>query len=127
MAWIYFRELVESELPLNHGCELSPTVSENPMHRAYYCHGCNQVKLTELPSGTTLQLSEEICSHGSTSSSEDSLVRISVLQDVEKAWQESEADCLTRSLGCVARLSQDSSFWKMSQLFVLGEITGAVV
>lgn len=34
------------------------------------------------------------------------------LQDMEKAWQESEADYFSRSLGCVAKLSQDSSFWK---------------
>jgi hypothetical protein len=41
--------------------------------------------------------------------------RISALQDLERVWQESEADCFMRSLGCVARLSQDLSFWKMSQ------------
>ena len=40
-------------------------------------------------------------------------VRILALQEMEKAWQESEAGCFMRSLGCAATLSQDSSFWKM--------------
>src|ERR1700722_8930933 len=35
--------------------------------------------------------------------------RISALQDMEQAWRESEADCFSRSLGCVEKLSQDSS------------------
>lgn len=33
---------------------------------------------------------------------------------MEKAWQESEADCFSRSSDCVAKLNRDSSFWKMS-------------
>ena len=45
---------------------------------------------------------------------EDSHVKILVLQDLEKAWLESEADYFSRSLDCVAKLSQDLSFWKTS-------------
>lgn len=39
-------------------------------------------------------------------------VRTSALQEMEQAWKESEADCFSRSLDCVARLSRDSSFWR---------------
>jgi hypothetical protein len=39
--------------------------------------------------------------------------KIFQLQVAEQAWQESEADYFSRSLDCVAKLSQNGSFWKM--------------
>lgn len=91
MAWIYFQESVESGSPSASGLEQLPIVSKTDTHKAFYCHECNQVKLIELQSGMTLKHSEEICSHESTLSSVDSLVRISRSQEMERAWQESEA------------------------------------
>ena len=38
--------------------------------------------------------------------------RTLALQEMEKAWEESEADYFSRSLGCVVKLSHDSYFWK---------------
>lgn len=48
----------------------------------------------------------------SSSAASHSCVKISVVQELEKAWQASEADYFMRSSGCAAKLSQDSYFWK---------------
>ena len=47
--------------------------------------------------------------------------RTLALQDLEKAWQESEADYSMRSLESLMKLSPDGSSWKMSQLLPHGE------
>lgn len=114
MAWIYFQELVESDSHSNLGSEQSPIVSVNPTHKAYFCHECNQVKLTLLQSGMMLQHSEAICCQGLTLSSEVSPVRISVLQDVEKAWQESEVVFSSRSSDLPESATLDLFSSKMS-------------
>jgi hypothetical protein len=73
-------------------------------------------------SGMTLEHYQERLSIGmSTSFMEASRARISASQEMEKAWQESEADYSSRSLGCVAKLSRDSSFWKMYLPLLLEE------
>jgi hypothetical protein len=115
MGWIYFRESVESDLHSNLGCEPLHIVNKTDMHKAFYCPECNQVKLIELPSGTTLQPSEPNCCRGSTSSSEDSPAKTSALQDLEKAWQESEAVYSSRLSVWSKKSSPLSSSWKTSQ------------
>ena len=97
MAWIYFPALVESDSHSNHGSEPSPIVSVTDTLKASFCPGCDQVKLIPLQSGTMSQPCAERCSHGLTLSSEDSPVRISASQDVERAWTESEAVFSSRS------------------------------
>lgn len=99
MAWIYFQELAELELPSNRGLEPLPIVSVTDTLKASYCPGCDQVTLTRPRSGTMSQHSEPICCHESTSYSGDFLARISVLQGLEKAWQESEVAFSSRSSG----------------------------
>lgn len=113
MAWIYFQESVESDLPLNHGLEPLPIVSVSDTHKAYFCHVCNQVRLIEHQSKTTSQHSEVICCQESTSSSEDFLVRISALQELVRAWMESEAVFSSRSSDLSKSLNQYSYFLKM--------------
>ena len=115
MAWIYFQELVESDSHLNHGLEQSPIVSVNPTHKAYFCHECNQVKLTLLQSGMMSQHYEEVCCQESTSSLGASLVRIYQLQELEKVWQESEAVFSSRLSDWSKNSHPDSSFWKTCQ------------
>lgn len=90
MGWIYFQELVESELLSNLGCEQSPIASVTDTHKAYYCLECDQAILIKPRSGTMSQPSGPICCPESTSYSGDFLARISVLQGLEKVWQESE-------------------------------------
>lgn len=121
MAWIYFQELVVSDLPSNHGLEQSPIVSVNLTHKAYYCHECNQVKLTLLQSGMMSQHYEEVCCQESTLSSEDSLVRIYQLQELEKVWTESKAVFSSRSQDSQESFDLPSSSLRMSLPSVQGE------
>ena len=97
MAWICLVELVGSDLPLNPGCEQSPIASVTDTHKVSYCLGCDRVTLTSPPSGMMSQHCAERCSQESTSSLEDFHVRTSVLQELEKAWQESEVVFSSRS------------------------------
>lgn len=115
MAWIYFQELVESDSHSNLGSEQLHTVSENSMHKAYYCPECNQVKLTLPQSGMMSQHCAEKCSLKSTSSSEDSRAKTLVLQDMEKVWQESEAVFSSRLSAWSKKSHPHSSFWKTCQ------------
>lgn len=114
MAWIYFQESVESESLSSLGSEPSPIVSVTDTLKASFCPGCDQVKLIPLQSGTMSQHSEPICSHESTSSSEDSLVRISALQDVERAWMESAVAFSSRSSDSSESVNLDLFSSKMS-------------
>ncbi len=132
MAWIYLQittELpdstfsVESEVSPSlcaTTCEQSPTAKSSDTVRQFFCQECLQGTCAEHPSGMTL------C-HLMETNSMDTLIsylvashaKTSALQALEKAWQESEADYFSRSLGCVARLSPDLSFWRMYQPLLL--------
>lgn len=98
MAWIFFRELVESELHSNPGCEQSPIASATDTHKAYYCLECDRAILIKPRSGTMSQHSDPICCPESTSYSAAFLARTSVSQNkIEQAWMESEAVFSSRS------------------------------
>ncbi len=114
MAWIFFRELVGLDLPLNHGCEQLPIVSVTNTHKVCFCPVCDQVRLIEHQSGTMLQHSEAICCQGLTSSREDSHAKTLVLQELEKAWQESEVVFSSRSSGLPESANLDLFSWKTS-------------
>jgi hypothetical protein len=51
----------------------------------------------------------------------DSHARTSALQALEQVWQESEAVFIGKSGDSLSSLSQDGSFWKTSQTFLLEE------
>jgi hypothetical protein len=114
MGWIYFQELVESDLHSNPGCEPLHIVNKTDTHKAFYCHECNQVKLIELPSGMMSPRLEQICCPGSTSSVEAFPAKTSASQDVEKAWMESEAVFSSRSQDSSESADQLSFFSRTS-------------
>ena len=113
MVWIYLAESAGSLSLLKNGLDPYVTVKLTDFANPFCSHGSVITSFITPPFGTI----SEVCIPGHllklTSSMEASHVKTLALQEMEKAWQESEADCFTRSLDCVARLSHDSSFWKM--------------
>jgi len=109
MAWIYFQESAESDSHSNLGLEQSRIVNQTDMPNVFFCHECNQVTLTELPFGTTCEPCMGInLNQKSTSSSEDSHAKTSVLQEMELAWKESEADFFSKSSDLQVNFDRDS-------------------
>lgn len=120
MAWIFLAESEESVLHSENGCDQSHTAKSTDIVKECSSAGWQMDYSTGLRSGTTYALyNPSNLEPLLTLSMEDFHARISVLQDMEKAWQESVRDCFTRSLGCVATLSPDSSFWRTCQLSLL--------
>lgn len=126
--WIYLTDSTslaesgESASPLVNGSDQSPIAKST--------HIVKECSFPEWPtellrirlSGIMLPRStEETAIPLLTSYMEAFHARTSALQERERDWKESEADYFSRSLGCLARLSQDSSFWKMSQQSLLEE------
>lgn len=104
------------------GLNQSPTAKLTPIVKQCYSLEWPMEIYQRRLSGTTYEpFQERIYVSLSTllSAGSRNHARTLALQEMEKAWQESEADCFMRSLGCVARLSQDLSFWKMSRQSLL--------
>ena len=113
MGWIYFQELQGLPSHLTNGSNQLPIAkSIDIVNLSCYQEWLNKQSSKPL-FGTTLKLFPQLNSlDTSTLSMVDSHVRTLALQEMEKAWRVSEAAYFTRSLGCVAKLSQDLSFWK---------------
>jgi len=113
-----FQELVDSTPPLETGCGHVFIASWIPTAKVCFCPECKKEVLIERQYGMMLKhWRVEACAEMSISSSAASRndhARTLAVQDLERAWQESEADYFSRSLDCVAKLSRDGSFWKMS-------------
>lgn len=124
MAWIYFLESQESASHSASGLEQSPIVSKTDMHKAFYCHVCNQVTLIERQSGMTLEHCEKNTCRESTLSTAGSPAKTSVLQEMESAWVESEADYFSRSCAWPKKSDPLSYSLKMSQQLELEGSTG---
>lgn len=115
MAWIYLAESEESQSPSKNGSDQLPTARSTPIVKENSSREWLMVHCLDLLSGMTyLVLRDANSSDRLTLCTVDSHAKTLALQDLERAWKESEADYFSRSLGCVARLSQDSSFWKTS-------------
>ncbi len=116
MAWIY---LVESEGSVSHsanGVLQSPIVKTTDMLKLCCCREWLMGDWQELQSGTTLHRSEGPCYQlPSTSSTAASPAKTSVLQVVESAWVESEADYSSTSQGLSVKQTRDLYFSKTSQ------------
>jgi hypothetical protein len=97
MGWIYFQESEESESHSNLGSGPSLIANGTDTLKAFYCPECNRVTLISLLSGTTLQHLRGKCCRELILSGGDSLVRTSASQDLERVWQESEADFFSKS------------------------------
>lgn len=115
MAWIYLVESVESDLPLMNTLQQSRIVKTTDTLKAFCCPGCNRVTLIELQSGMTSKLCERKCCHQSTLSLEVFPVKISVLQELVKAWVESEVVFSTRLSDLQKKLTRRLCSWKTFQ------------
>lgn len=116
MAWIYFQELEEQPSPCPDTSDPLPIAKLSRPPKQCSSRGWPQATSPQPQSGMTYQRYEAAtCPTELTSSLVDSHARILALRAMEQAWQESEAAFFMKSQSCVASLSHDSSFWKMSQ------------
>lgn len=122
MAWIYLAALEGSRLAWLPGSDQSPIVNTIDTAKACSYPECGKARCHSLPSGTTCKHSKDRSStHGLISFTEGFRARISVLQALEKAWEESEAVFFTKSSDCVASYDRSSSSWRTSQQSLLVE------
>lgn len=116
MAWIYFQDTAELKTHFEDVSVQLPIVKLSRARAAFFCDGCGRVRLQRLQSGMTCGLcGNAISPHQLTSSQAGSHARTLALQELAKAWTESEAAFSSRSLGLHASLDPHSCSWKMSQ------------
>ena len=115
MAWIYFQESEGSRSLCPDSLEQLPIVNVTDTHKAFYCLECDQVSLTQPPSGTTLQHCKVVCCQELTSSPEDFHAKTSALLGVERAWMESVQACSLKFAVLLASADLDSYSWKTCQ------------
>lgn len=117
MVFLYLAELGESISPSKNGCDLSPTAKST--------HTVKEFSLAEWQKEISQTPQSGMMSHPFLwshlqnrliSSTEDSRVRTSQLQELEKAWKESEADYFSRSCAWPKKSSPNSYFLKTCQL-----------
>lgn len=124
MAWIY---LAASEGLLSHwnpGYDRSPTVRTIDMHKPFSCPECEREEFLSPRFGMTCGLSGGTNYPDAwTSSMVDSPARTSALQELERAWGESDPDSWSNYSALLASASPDSSSWRTYQLSLLGGLT----
>ncbi len=124
MAWIYLAESEGSQSHLMNGSNQSRTVKTTDMHKESYSQECVNKNSLELLSGMTFELSTELnFEDKSILSAEAFHARTSVLLEMVKAWQESEAGFLQRSCAWPKKSSPSFYFLKMSQQLELEDLT----
>lgn len=124
MGWICFQATVESVEHSGRGCEQWRIVKSSNTATAFLCPKCHEVGLTELQSGMTCErCGENTSAHRLTLSQEASPARTLALQEMERAWTESEADYSSKSLGLLASFDRASCSWKTSQASLFEELT----
>jgi hypothetical protein len=126
MAWIYLAESGESALPYRLGLEQLPTVKTTDTHSRSFCPECIKEVCTMHPFGMMCELSEWeyfLAASPSTSFVVDFHARTLVLQELEKAWQESEVGYSLKSQDWLASFDLDSFSWKMCQLSLFEGLT----
>lgn len=124
MGWIYLAESAESHSPWLPGCVQSPTVKTTNTLNLYSYHGWLAGIFQQHQSGTTLEPS--VFNHllvPSILSTQVFPARTSVLQVIERAWQESGQDYFSKSYDYVAKFDQASFSWKTSQLSLFEGLT----
>src|SRR5579863_4914901 len=123
MAWTYLAASGGSQSPSTNGLDQSHIAKSTPIVREY----CSLKWLTNhyirRPYAPILNPSEDLILMDLTSisSSEDFHARTLALQDLEKAWKESEADYFSRSCVWPKKSSPSSYFLKTSQPFRVEE------
>lgn len=122
MAWIYLAESEDSQSPSKNGCDQSPIARSIPIVKESYFSRYPNQTYRMLPSG---MIYEPLERNGFPiempliSSMEVSPVRTSVLQEMERAWEESEADYFLRSCAWPKKSSPSSYSWRT---FLLSQI-----
>jgi hypothetical protein len=115
MAWICLVESEALQKPLANGSNQSPTVNVSLIPKEFCYPGWLMEQSQKLQSGQTCELLTDQCFQPLTSSMGDSPVRISVLQELEKAWKVCEAAFFTKLCGWPKKSSPNSYSLKMSQ------------
>lgn len=124
MAWIYLAASEESLADSAHGSEQSPIVNKTDTHKVFCCPECNRVKLITLLSLPTCEnCHQSTLPPCQTSSSADFPAKTSVLQELEKAWQESDQDFSLKSSDSLASFDRPSFSWKTYQQSLFGGLT----
>jgi len=122
MVWIYLADTEVSRSHSENWLDLSPTVRSSDTLSQSYFQECQRDFYQELQSGTMSKpLQEGTCQPKLTSSTGASRARISVLQEMERAWRESEAGFSTKCVDWSKKSTQDSSSWKTSQPLELAD------
>lgn len=115
MAWIYLAESADSPSPLANGSDPSLTASEIPTVRECFYLDLQMVDYPMPQFGMMFEplpfMEPQVSWIFST---EVSPARGLALQDMEKAWQMSEADCFSRSFAWPKKSSPSSYSLKMS-------------
>lgn len=115
MAWIYLAESEGSQSPWHLGFCQSPTVRTiDTLPPCCWIEWLTGRYLWHRFGTMYAHCKETIC-HRSIWSTVASPVRTSALQELERAWKESEADYFSRSCGLPMKYDQDSSSWKTCQ------------
>lgn len=118
MAWIYLVASEESVKPFRPGLDQSHTVKMTDTLKLCSYHAWLGATCFQLQYGTMCEHFEEalLATPKSTSYTEASHVRTSVLLEMEKVWRETEADFFTKSQGLYMKFDLASCSWKTSQL-----------
>lgn len=115
MVWTFLQVSEESALHSESGLDQSPIAKSTPTVKECSCLIWRDNSSQKLLSGMTSEQCQELLSQKKlTSSMEAFLVRTLALQDLEKAWMESEADYFTRSFAWPKKQSPNFYSLKMS-------------
>jgi len=118
MAWIYLAESAGFTSAYLHGYPQPLIVRQTHTARESFCREWHRGKSERLQYGMTLEpLNAPTWNElPLTLSSEDSRARTLALQELEKAWEESEVDYSLKSSDWLASFDLSSFSWKTSQL-----------
>lgn len=116
MAWTYLAESEDSLLPWLPGSSQLPIVKTTDMQELFFCPECGMANFHMRTSGMISTLSHlKCCIRKSTLFMEDSHVRMSVKQELERAWKESEPDFSFKQLDLFENVDLPSYSLKMFQ------------
>lgn len=117
MAWIYLAASLEEHSLWRPGCDQSPIARATSPRKPTYLNSSKKERSQLRLSGTTYELSsDDICPSLWTSFTEDGPARTLALQDLERAWMESDQDLSLKSSDSFASSSPDGSSWKTPQM-----------
>ncbi len=118
MAWIYLAASEDSASPLENGLDQLPIAKSIPTVKVCCFHEWPQEIYGRRLYGMTLPpWMDQNSNQKLMLSTQDFHVRISALQEIERVWQESEADYFSRSYGWPKKSNQNSFFLKTQKEF----------